>query len=114
MSKLTGRRSIFANPRRGFSPPLRAERAISIKILGTSLYTKLSQQQIDQNPSTREFWLGTKRLPQTIEVATPSAVSAILIKKQGDFPAFWQKDNSFIEAMEELYQRVKTKNQNLM
>ncbi|MBW4630516.1 MAG: SWIM zinc finger family protein [Iphinoe sp. HA4291-MV1] len=80
----------------------------------TSLYTKLSTQQIDQKPSAREFWLGIKRLPQTIEVATPSAVSAILIKKQGDFPAFWQKDNSFIEAMEELYQRVKTKNQNLM
>ncbi|MBW4597962.1 MAG: SWIM zinc finger family protein [Brasilonema angustatum HA4187-MV1] len=80
----------------------------------TSLYTKLYKQQIDQKPSAREFWLGIKRLPQTIEVATPSAVSAILIKKQGDFPAFWQKDNSFIEAMEELYLRVKTKNQNLM
>jgi uncharacterized Zn finger protein len=80
----------------------------------TSLYTKLSTQQITEKPSAREFWLGTKRLPQTIEVANPSAVSAILIKKQGDFPAFWQKDNSFIEAMEELYQRVKTKNQNLM
>lgn len=89
--------------------------AKEIKIeAATSLYTKLSQQQIDQKLTAREFWLGTKRLPQTIEVATPSAVSAILIKKQGDFPAFWQKDNSFIEAMEELYQRVKTKNQNLM
>lgn len=79
----------------------------------TSFYTRLSKQQVAQ-PSTREFWLGTKRLPQTIEVATPSSVSAIIVKKQGDFPAFWQKDNSFIEAMEELYGRVKTKNQNLM
>ncbi len=80
----------------------------------TSFYTKLTKQQITQQPTPREFWLGTLRLPQTIEIPTASGVSAILIKKQGDFPAFWQKDNSFIEAMEELYKRVKTKNQNLM
>jgi uncharacterized Zn finger protein len=80
----------------------------------TSLYTKIEKRSIDNKPSAREFWLGTKRLPQTIEVATASSVSAIAVKKQGDFPPFWQKDNSFIETMEELYQRVKTKNQNLI
>ncbi len=80
----------------------------------TSFYTRPTKQTITQNPTPREFWLGTLRLPQTIEVPTASGVSAILIKKQGDFPAFWQKDNSFIEAMEELYKRVKTKNQNLI
>lgn len=82
--------------------------------VSTSFYTKLEKQSVDQKPTAREFWLGTKRLPQTIEVPNQSGVSAILIKKQGDFPAFWQKDNSFIETMEELYQRVKTKNQNLL
>ncbi len=61
-------------------------------------------------PSLKEFWQGEKRLPQTIEVATPSPVSAILVKKQGDFPAFWARDNSFIEAMESLYERVRSKN----
>jgi uncharacterized Zn finger protein len=80
----------------------------------SSFYPKLEKKSIDQQPTTREFWLGTKRLPQTIEVPTNSGVSAILIKKQGDFPTFWQKDNSFIETMEELYQRVKAKNQNLL
>ncbi|MEA5505881.1 SWIM zinc finger family protein [Halotia wernerae UHCC 0503] len=80
----------------------------------TSFYTQLEKESIDQKPTAREFWLGTKRLPQTIEVPTPSGVSATLIKKQGDFPAFWPKNNSFIETMEELYQRVKTKNQNLI
>jgi len=58
--------------------------------------------------------LGKKRLPQTIEVAPTSGVSAILVKKQGDYPPFWDRDNSFIEAMEELYERVKTKNHHLM
>ncbi|MCC5612615.1 SWIM zinc finger family protein [Nostoc sp. CHAB 5834] len=78
--------------------------------LSNSLYTKLEKQSLNQMPNAREFWLGTKRLPQTIEVATPGSICAILIKKQGDFPDFWHDDASFIETMEELYQRVKTKN----
>lgn len=78
----------------------------------TSLYPRLEKKVITQKPNPKEFWLGKKRLPQTIEVANQSGVSAILIKKQGDYPPFWDKDNSFIEAMEELYERVKGKNQN--
>jgi len=42
------------------------------------------------------------------------SLPAILIKKQGDFPAFWKKEYSFIQVMEELYERVKTKNKNLI
>lgn len=61
-------------------------------------------------PSLKEFWQGEKRLPQTIEVAAPSVVPAILVKKQGDFPAFWHRDNSFIAAMEGLYDRIRSKN----
>ncbi len=79
-----------------------------------SFYTTLEKQSVDQKPTAREFWLGTKRLPSTIEVPNQSSVSAILVKKQGDFPPFWPKDNSFIQTMEEFYQRVKTKNQKLL
>ena len=61
-------------------------------------------------PSLKDFWQGEKRLPQTLEVATTTVVPAILVKKLGDFPAFWSRDNSFIEAMEGLYDRVRTKN----
>ena len=80
----------------------------------TSFYPKLEKQAINEKPNLKEFWLGKKRLPQTIEIASTSGVSAILIKKQGDYPPFWDRDNSFIEAMEELYERVKTKNQDLI
>ena len=80
--------------------------------ISTSLYPKLEKKIITQKPTSKEFWLGKKRLPQTIEVTNQSGVSAILVKKQGDYPPFWNKDNSFIEAMEELYDRVKGKNQN--
>lgn len=82
--------------------------------ISTSFYHKLEKEVINEKPNIKEFWLGKKRLPQTIEVASKSGVSAILIKKQGDYPLFWDRDNSFIEVMEELYERVKTKNQNLM
>jgi uncharacterized Zn finger protein len=41
-------------------------------------------------------------------------IPAIVVKKQGDYPAFWQKDASFITVMEELYQRVRTKNKDVI
>ena len=79
-----------------------------------SYYTPLEKVQITEKINPREFWLGTKRLPQTVEAVSPASLPAILIKKQGDFPPFWQKDSSFIGTMEELYQRVRTKNKEVM
>lgn len=57
----------------------------------------------------RAFWQG-EALPPMEESASPSAVSGILVKKQGDFPPFWQRNNSFVEAMERLYDYVRSKN----
>ncbi len=37
-------------------------------------------------------------------------ISASLIKKQGDYPAFWDRSNSFIGAMENFYNATKIKN----
>ncbi len=59
----------------------------------------------------RDFWHGTKRLPPTIEPLPQTLVPGIPVKKQGEFPAFWQRENSFIEAMETLYKQVRTKGQ---
>jgi uncharacterized Zn finger protein len=77
-------------------------------------YTMPKLQPARSIADLRDFWLGAKRLPQTIEEPSTASVPAILIKKQGDFPAFWQKDNSFIEAMEEFYLRVRTKNTSIL
>ena len=63
--------------------------------------------------SLSQFWQG-KRLPNEVDVPQPTNVPAILVKKQGDFPPFWQKDNSFIEAMEDFYTRVRTKNDSIL
>ena len=62
-----------------------------------------------KNLDLREFWQGTKRLPQTIDPLPQTPVSGIAVKKQGDYPEFWERDNSFIEVMEILYDQVKTK-----
>ncbi len=68
-------------------------------------------QTFSPGPETdlKDFWLEAKRLQDTIYPPTQAPVSAILVKKQGDFPPFWDKDGSFIVVMEELYERVKTK-----
>lgn len=60
------------------------------------------------------FWTGEHRLPGEIEPAVPAAVPAILVRKAGDFPAFWERDSSFVAVMEELYQRVREKNRDLL
>lgn len=79
-----------------------------------SYYTPLEKVPVSEKINPREFWLGTKRLPQKIEASDQASLPAVLVKKQGDFPAFWKKDNSFISVMEELYQRVLTKNRDVM
>ncbi len=56
----------------------------------------------------RGFWTGAKRLPNR-EPQSPPRVPALLVKKQGDYPPFWQKDISFIQVMEEIYRRVREK-----
>jgi uncharacterized Zn finger protein len=75
-----------------------------------SYFAKPIVEKVLAPASLKDFWHGEKRLPQAIETITQVSIPAILVKKQGDFPPFWSKDQSFIETMEEFYGRVKTKN----
>src|SRR5947209_3364181 len=75
----------------------------------TSYYPRPEREPPGAAVSVREFWAGAHRLPPPSDLAPPS-VPALLIKKQGDYPAFWKKDLSFIAVMEDLYERVRTKN----
>jgi uncharacterized Zn finger protein len=61
----------------------------------------------------KEFWTGAKRLPTPPVTASQASVPGLLIKKQGDYPPFWHRDVSFISVMEELYDRVRTKNRQM-
>ncbi|MFP4062223.1 MAG: SWIM zinc finger family protein [Halochromatium sp.] len=61
--------------------------------------------------AARAFWQAPVPLPEDeAQPADAASVPAMLIKKGGDFPPFWDRSQSFIAVMEAFYQRVKTKN----
>ncbi len=78
-----------------------------------SLYTRPAREPDAVVASHKDFWTGAKRLPAPLTSASQASVPALLIKKQGDYPPFWRKDVSFISVMEELYERVRTKNRQM-
>ncbi|MCP4696497.1 MAG: hypothetical protein GY862_06580 [Gammaproteobacteria bacterium] len=79
-----------------------------------SYYTEALIAEDSKEMDYQGFWRGKKRLPSEIEPAVPAAAPAIQVKKAGDFPPFWNKDASFIEVMEAFYERVRTKNKNVL
>jgi len=79
----------------------------------TSYYTPPMKESVAEVASHKEFWTGAKRLPSPLANTSQPGVPALLIKKQGDYPPFWHKDMSFISVMEELYERVRTKNKQM-
>ncbi len=72
-----------------------------------SFYTRPINTKLPKDISLKGFWHGQQPLPKSIEPSTPAAIPAMLIKKGGDFPAFWQKQGSFIEVMEDFYVRMR-------
>ncbi|HEY4032428.1 MAG TPA: SWIM zinc finger family protein [Ktedonobacteraceae bacterium] len=78
-----------------------------------SYHTRPTKEPVAHMASLKEFWTGAKRLPAPLATASQASVPALLIKKQGDYPPFWHKDMSFISIMEELYERIRTKNKQM-
>ena len=72
-----------------------------------SFYTRPVLTELPQEISLKGFWHGQQPLPKSIEPSQAATIPALLIKKGGDFPAFWQKQNSFIEVMEDFYVRMR-------
>ena len=77
----------------------------------TSYYPPLQTVETENCQTLQSFWHGSNRFSKTIDTPPQVPISGIPIKKQGDFPPFWERDNSFIEAMETLYNQVKSKGQ---
>jgi uncharacterized Zn finger protein len=72
-----------------------------------SYFTRPRPQPLPSAVAAERFWRLGKRLPEQIEPAVPPAVPALLIKKGGDFPEFWTRENSFIETMEACYEAIR-------
>lgn len=54
-----------------------------------------------------DYWYAGKRLPDRLDRGEQPMVPALLVKKGGDFPAFWPKAHSFIATMEVLYGQIR-------
>jgi len=78
-----------------------------------SYYTRPAKEPAEAVASHKEFWTGAKRLPAPTAQTAQAHVPALLVKKQGDHPAFWRRAGSFIAVMEEFYDRVRTKNRQM-
>jgi uncharacterized Zn finger protein len=72
-----------------------------------SFYTRPILAELPQETSLKGFWHGQQPLPKEIEPSQAATIPAMLIKKGGDFPTFWHKQNSFIEVMEDFYVRMR-------
>ena len=80
----------------------------------SAYYAKPEIKKTPAETSLKDFWQGKPLTPPTTDEQRETNISAILVKKAGDFPQFWNRDSSFIATMEELYQRVKTKNKDVL
>jgi uncharacterized Zn finger protein len=72
-----------------------------------SFYTRPVRLELPEETSLKGFWQGQKPLPNNMEPSQAAGIPGMLIKKGGDFPAFWQKATSFIEVMEDFYLRMR-------
>lgn len=73
----------------------------------TSFYTRPVLTALPQEIRLEDFWQGQQPLPKSLEPGQAAIIPAMLIKKGGDFPGFWQKQNSFIDVMEDFYLRMR-------
>jgi len=75
-------------------------------------YTQPGYQN-HQDITLKQFWHMSP--PPSPEMNTSNkSVSAALIRKQGNYSPFWDLDHSFVEVMEEVYEKVSVKNKSVL
>lgn len=84
------------------------EQCMELPAVRKNRYTVPDTYPLEALPTPGTFWHG-EAWPEETDTAQ-ATVPALLIKKAGDYPAFWDKDTSFIETMEALYEQVVRKN----
>jgi len=74
----------------------------------TSYYTRPQRVDVPEI-SYSDYWGDHASLPPEPPPATP-VLPAVLIRKGGENPPFWDHDRSFVETMVEFYERVRRAN----
>ena len=54
----------------------------------------------------RTFWRGRPLPKETESDRQVPPVSALLLRREGDYPEFWHREKSFLDTMAEIYERV--------
>lgn len=75
--------------------------------LGEPLFSPVGEVAADPPVNDlRAFWRGRPLKRETEGESDEALISALLLRREGDYPEFWPRENSFIEAMEGIYVRV--------
>jgi len=72
-------------------------------------YTAPRMEALDR-PDLKSYWQGHGPLPEVEPVAKGMSTPAILIRKGGHLPQFWEQNGSFIDVMDTLYDHIIAKN----
>ena len=100
-----------AMARTPFGAALLSEGAVQEPDLATAVresrFPEVESESVDDAAADlRAFWRG-RPLPAAVrENRQQPPVSALLIRRAGDYPEFWHRESSFLEAMSEIYERV--------
>ncbi|MCY4226914.1 MAG: SWIM zinc finger family protein [Gammaproteobacteria bacterium] len=62
-------------------------------------------RNFEKHPDLQSFWRGAE-LPEFDDAQNEPVTSAILIKKGGDYPEFWNHNKPLTEMMEPIYERI--------
>ncbi len=68
----------------------------------------------EKSQDLNTFWEGAGPLPEVGDQPEQQSASALLIRKGGDFPGFWDHSRSLIDMMEPVYDRVVQKNRDII
>lgn len=98
---------------RAFSEHLSTSKEIQMEF-ANSYYPSIDKLTNLENLSTQAFWGREETIAHNLpeEEDTEYQLTGALIKKQGDYPPFWDKQHSFIDTMESIYQHIKRKHKN--
>lgn len=98
---------------KAFSEFLSSPEATQV-ILEDTLYPKITESHHNMLSSQASFWEMGLIDEIEKELASNTKVVAALVKKQGDFPPFWHRHNSFIAVMENFYDLIRHKNKKIL
>jgi uncharacterized Zn finger protein len=79
-----------------------------INLISKTYFTVPKRIKLDSIEVIDDFW--GRPFDDSSCNKSQNSISALLIKKEGDFPSFWKKNASFIGQMEAIYTFIKQRN----